>query len=191
MADNARELDAQLDDNREQVNRIEENQTDSEIAQMDQEVEDEFVETPNGGSHQPSVPISELRKVRAEAAKYRKRLRQLESKDAAAIVNLEQIEVDENGNVDDEKVKELVKSLIETRPYLVKGSQGGQEKASYGPTSPASSSWPKPKFRTKDQVERLKHQSNEAMRSGKLAAAVRLYNQAWEIERGIKKPRGG
>lgn len=193
-----------------------------------------------------TVPISELRKVRAEAAKYRKRLRQLESKmekekkeaelakmeetdrlkaiaeeaeakakalkemadvvakraaiintasaldfhnpkDAASIIDLGQIEVNDDGTVDEEKTMELVKSLMESKPYLIKGQQDSQDMAGFGPTNPPSSNWPRPKLRTKDQIDRLKQQSSEAMRSGKVAAAVRLYNRAWEMERGIKR----
>ena len=48
-----------------------------------------------------------------------------------------------------------------------------------------------PKVRSKNKIDRLKQQSNEAMRSGKVSEAVRLYNQAWDMERNIsrrKKP---
>jgi len=39
------------------------------------------------------------------------------------------------------------------------------------------------KVRIKDKIDRLKQQSMDAMRSGRVAEAVRLYNQAWEMER--------
>ncbi len=89
--------------------------------------------------------------------------------------------------MDEEKTKELVKSLMESKPYLIKGQQDSQGMAGFGPTNPPSSNWPRPKLRTKDQIDRLKQQSSEAMGSGKVAAAVKLYNRAWEMERGIKK----
>ena len=47
------------------------------------------------------------------------------------------------------------------------------------------------KIRTQDQIDNLKQKSNEAMRSGRLSEAVRLYNQAWEIERGISRAKKG
>lgn len=214
----------------------------NESSEGEYEVEDD--------ERERNIPISELRKVRAEAAKYRKQLRQLESRieeeqrlselakleesdrlkamaseaearamaykkradtiakraavisaasmlgfynpnDAASIVDFDQLEVDENGNLDEEKVCQIVKNLAETKPYLLKKPKENQEIASFGPTNPASDNWPKPKFRTKDQIDRLKQQSNEALSAGKVAAAIRLYNQAWEMERGIKKPQGG
>lgn len=214
--------------------------------------ENQLIESPEGEGEiveedkEPNVPISELRKVRSEAAKYRKQLRELESKiqeeqrvaelakmeetdrlkallseteskatsymkkvsiiakhaavinaasvigfhnpkDAASIIDLDQIEVDEEGNVDDLKVMELVRTLAENKPYLTKKFQEIQEMAGYGPTNPASQNWPKPKFRTKDQIERLKQRSGEALKSGKVTSAIRLYNQAWEMERNVKK----
>jgi len=217
---------------------------------LDYEEMDGNLEGPTHGS-EPIVPISELRKVRAEAAKYRKRLRQLESrmekekreaelakmeetdrlkaiaeeaeakakalkeradvvakraaiinaasalgfhnpKDAASIIDLGQIEVNDDGTVDEEKTNELVRLLAESKPYLIgrqDGDTGGAPAlpGGFGPTNPPSSNWPRPKLRSKDQIEQLKQQSSEAMRSGKMAAAVRLYNRAWEMERGMKK----
>ena len=61
MTEEIRELDAQ-----------EEMETPEESDETDRDLDVE--------SREPSVPISELRKVRAEAAKYRKQLRHLESK---------------------------------------------------------------------------------------------------------------
>ncbi len=191
------------------------------------------------------VPISDLRKVRSEAAKYRKQLRQLEGeieeerkktelskmeetdklraiaeeaegrakalkkradtiakqaaiisaasslgfynpRDASAIVDPEQIEVDDNGNVDAEIVDEIVRTLAESKPYLVKGQQFDQEMVGFGPTNPPSANWPKPKMKAQDRIDQLKQKSSELMRSGNMAAAVKLYNRAWEKERGIK-----
>ena len=200
------------------------------------------------GEHK--VPISDLRKVRAEAAKYRKRLRQLESeveeerkkaelskmeetdklrtiaeaaeakartlkeradiiakqsavinaasalgfhnpKDASAIVDLEQIEVDDNGNVDAQIVDEIVRSLAESKPYLIKGQQLNQEMSGFGPTNPPSGNGPRPKLKAQGRIDQLKQKSSELMRGGNMAAAVKLYNRAWEKERGIKKSTGG
>ena len=232
MAEEIKELDAQEDGK-----ELSANVPDEEDA-LDEAMADE--------PEEPKVPISELRKIRAEAAKYRKQLRQLESKvareqkaselakmeetdrlkaiaeeaearaktlkekadiiakraaivsvasalnfynpqDAASMVDLGQIEIDDDGTVDEKEINELVKSLVESKPYLVRGQSDSQDMAGFGPTNPASSNWPKPKFRTKDQIDRMKQQSNEAMRSGRVSEAVRLYNQAWEMERGIKK----
>jgi len=36
----------------------------------------------------------------------------------------------------------------------------------------------------KDRIGQLLRESNEAMRGGKVAAAVRLYNEAWEMKQG-------
>jgi hypothetical protein len=196
------------------------------------------------------VPMSELRKVRFEAAKYRKQLRQLEQKsgeeqkaselakmkevdrlkgiaaeaearaaelkrradfvakhaavinvasalgfynpeDASRIIDLEQIEIDNDGNVDAEKINEIVGALAESKPYLIKERTEIQNMAGFGPTNPPSANWPKPKERTQGKIERLKQQAGEFMRTGRMSAAIKLYNQAWEKERGIQKPKGG
>ena len=196
------------------------------------------------------VPMSELRKVRFEAAKYRKQFRQLEQKlgeeqkaseldkmkevdklkaiaaeaeakatelkrradfvakhaavinsasvlgfhhpeDASRIIDLECIEIDDDGNVDAEQINEIIKALAESKPYLIREQLGSQNMAGFGPTNPPSANWPKPKERTQGKIERLKQQAGEFMKSGKMSAAIKLYNQAWEKERGIKKPKGG
>lgn len=36
------------------------------------------------------------------------------------------------------------------------------------------------------RIKQLKQKSNELMRSGDMAAAIKLYNKAWELERGIR-----
>ena len=214
--------------------------------------EDELDDEIDEEAREPRVPISELRSVRVEAAKYRKQLRYLESKiekdqktaelanmeesdrlkaiaeeaeakaksfeeradtiakraaiinaasifgfhnpkDAASIVDMEQIEVDNDGTVDDGKLNELVKSLAESKPYLIKTQQDSRDMAGFGPTNPPSSNWPKPKLRTKDQIDLLKQQSREVMRTGRMLDAIKLYNRAWEIGRDIKprKENGG
>jgi hypothetical protein len=203
-------------------------------------------------SDEPNVPISELRKVRAEAAKYRKRLRHLENKmeeekrnvelakmeetdrlkavaaeaearveklrkradiiakraavinaasalgfhnpeDAASIVDLSEMTIDDDGNVNDEKVSDLVKTLANNKPYLLKTMPDDQDIADFGPTNPASGKFPRPKSRLGDQIDQMKIKAKEAMKGGRISTAVKLYNQAWEKERDIKKKeeRGG
>lgn len=190
------------------------------------------------------VPITELRKVRAEAAKYRKELQSLKSrieeekkgielssleeierlrstaskaetelgslkgkisrsakesaiinaasilgycnpKDAASLIEFNQIDIDEDGNVDEEKAFELVKELGESKPYLKKG----QIKAYYGPTNPApkQGNWPKPKGSNSSQIEQLKYQARDLTRQGRILDATKLFNRAWEAEHGLKK----
>ena len=240
MAEDTRQLDAQEDKN---IMAIRSSiKTSDGRSKYDEEVDYE--------ADEHKVPISDLRKVRAEAAKYRKRLRQLESeieeelkkselskmqetdklraiaeeaearaktlkeradiiakqaavintasaigfynpRDASAIVDLEQVEVDDNGNIDTEAVDEMVRSLAESKPYLIKGQQLDQEMTGFGPTNPPSANWPKPKLKARDRIDQLKQKSSELMRGGNMAAAVKLYNRAWEKERGINKPTGG
>lgn len=217
------------------------------------EVPDESIDYKPETDHtanEHKVPISELRKIRAEAAKYRKRLRDLENKiseerkiteiskmeetdrlraiaeeaeikarnlkkradniakqaavisaassagfynpkDAAVIVDLSQIEVDNDGNVDPEIVNETVFSLAESKPYLVKGQQIDQEMVAFGPTNPPSLKWPQPKLQAKDRIGQIKQKSIELMKGGNMRAGIKLYNRLWEEERGIKKPTGG
>ena len=210
----------------------------------------DFAEEVDYETDEQKVPMSDLRKVRSEAAKYRKRLRQLEGeieeerkraelskmeetdklraiaeeaeaksrtlkkradviakqaavisvasalgfhnpKDAAAIVDLSQIEVDDDGNVDSEVMNEIVYSLAESKPYLIKEQRANQEMAGFGPTNPPPASWPRPKLRGQNRLDQLKQKSGELMKSGNMGAAIKLYNQAWEKERGIKKATGG
>jgi ElaB/YqjD/DUF883 family membrane-anchored ribosome-binding protein len=195
-----------------------------------------------------TVPISELRKVRFEAAKYRKELQSLKAKldeelkrteltkseemeklrttaekaeaeakslkgrvsrttkesaiinaasvigfynpkDAASLIETGEIEVDENGNIDEEKVLELVKTLGESKPYLRKE----QSKAYYGPTNPApqQGNWPKPKLTNANQIEQLKLQSRELTKQGRIVEATKLFNLAWEMEHGLKRKNDG
>ncbi len=190
------------------------------------------------------VPISELRKVRAEAAKYRKELQTLKMqieeenkkaeiskmeevdrlkaiakeaenqaqilkdklnkmiketavinaasllgfynpKDAASMIDISQIEVDDTGAIDEKVVNELVKELAETKPYLKKESSI----AGYGPTNPPPQSgrWPKPKLTLANQIEQMKQQSRELTRMGRVVEATRLYNRAWEMEQNMMK----
>ena len=240
MAEGVRELDAQKE-------------TDVLVADSNSVTSDrgsDFAEEADYEADEQRVPMSDLRKVRSEAAKYRKRLRQLESeieeerkkaelskmeetdklraiaeeaeaksrtlkkradviakqaavisvasalgfynpKDAAAIVDLSQIEVDDDGNVDTEVINEIVYSLAESKPYLIKEQRANQEMAGFGPTNPPPASWPRPKLRGQNRLDQLKQKSGELMKSGNMAAAIKLYNRAWEKERGIKKATGG
>jgi len=195
-----------------------------------------------------TVPISELRKVRYEAAKYRKELQSLRvkleeekrnnelsraeeieklkitaakaeaeanslkghvsrttkesaiinaasamgfynPKDAASLIDTGELEFDEKGNIDEEKVLELVKTLGESKPYLRKD----QSKAYYGPTNPAPQhgNWPKPRLTNANQIEQLKLQSRELTKHGRIVEATKLFNMAWEMEHGLKKKSDG
>jgi hypothetical protein len=191
-----------------------------------------------------NVPISELRKVRAEAAKYRKELQSFKAKigeekrnlelsnseeteklrsmatraeaeanslrshigkvtkeavivnaaaelgfynpkDAIPLIEMNQIDTDENGNINEEKAFELVKSLSESKPYLKRDLS----KAFYGPTNPApqQGNCPKTKLTTVNQVEHFKQQSRELTKQGRIGEATKLFNMAWEMEHGLKK----
>jgi len=199
-------------------------------------------------NREATIPISELRKVRYEAAKYRKELQSLKAKleeerrnaelsrmeeidklkmiaakaeteanlqkiqasraskesavinaasvlgffnpkDAVSLVEISQIDADDKGNIDEEKVFELVKTLSESKPYL----RRDQSKAYYGPTNPApqQGNWPKPKLTNANQIEQLKQQSRELTRQGRIVDATKLFNLAWEMEHGLKRKSDG
>jgi hypothetical protein len=112
-------------------------------------------------------------------------------RDAASMIKLSQIEVNEAGGVDEEVVIELVKELGESKPYMLKVPNEGMV-ASYGPTnpSPPKGNWPKPKLTTANQIEQLKQRSRELTRQGKVVEATRLFNRAWEMEYGLQKTGG-
>jgi len=234
MTTDIKKLDAQEENNI--VTKRSNTKTSDEVNMYDEEIGYEAGES--------KVPISDLRKIRAEAAKYRKQLRRLESeveeerkkaeiskmeetdklraiaeaaearakvlkeradiiakqsavinaasalgfynpKDASAIVDLDQVEADENGNVDAEIVDEIIRSLAEAKPYLIKGQQVDQEMSGFGPTNPPSANWPKPKQNAQSRIDQLKEKSKELMRGGNMATAIKLYNRAWERERGV------
>ncbi len=240
MANGMRELDAQEEMN--ELAAVTNPVTSDRGSGLGEEVDYE--------AEEQRVPMSDLRKVRSEAAKYRKRLRQLESevekerkqsalskmeetdklraiaeeaeakanalkkradviakqaavistastlgfynpRDAASIVDLSQIEVDDDGNVDAEVINEIVFSLAESKPYLIKGQRANEEMADFGPTNPPPASWPRPKLRGQNRLDQLKQKSSELMKNGNMAAAIKLYNRAWEKERGIKKATTG
>ena len=48
---------------------------------------------------------------------------------------------------------------------------------------------PNAKVRSKDKIDRLKQKSKDAMGSGRVSEAVRLYNQAWAMERDISRSK--
>jgi len=192
-----------------------------------------------------TVPISELRKVRQEAARYRRELQAFKAKidedekiashskmereerltaerdeartkiaelldridrtekrsliidaasamgfyspkDAADMIDLKNIEVDSDGNVLRESVMALVTELSKTKPYLIKGQD--LQMAGFGPTNPppTEGSFPKTKPTTANQIDQLKKQAKELLRTGKVMEATRLFNRAWEMEHGIK-----
>ncbi|HGE70168.1 TPA: hypothetical protein ENX78_04985 [Candidatus Poribacteria bacterium] len=209
---------------------------------------DNNAKTDNLEDREVTVPISELRKVRSEAAKYRKELQSLKAKmeeekknlelskieeteklrsmavkaeaeanalrnhvgritkesaiinaasalgfynpkDAISLIEMDQIEVDDKGNIDEEKVFEIVKSLGESKPYLRKELS----KAFYGPTNPAprQGNWPKPRLTNANQIEQFKQQSRELTRQGRIVEATKLFNMAWEMEHGLKSKSEG
>ena len=106
-------------------------------------------------------------------------------KDASSLIDTGEIEVDANGDINEAKVLELVTALGELKPYLRKD----QSKAYYGPTNPApqQGNWPKVKLTTANQIDQLKQQSRELTKQGRIVDATKLFNQAWEMEHGIKR----
>lgn len=190
-----------------------------------------------------TVPMSDLRKVRKEAERYRLQLRALEKKqtddeeaarqaemteiqklkaqaqvakaqqasmkahsenvlrrsaiinaasvanfqnpqDAAALLDISAIDVDEDSNIDPQQVVELVKALAEERSYLLKGANPGKPGAEFGPTSPSGDNAPGVKLTGAAAIEKLKGQAEVAMRAGKMNTAVKLMNQKYELEHG-------
>ncbi len=190
------------------------------------------------------VPISELRKIRSEAAKYRKELQSVKSgieeekkkmelsgleemerlkasaskaetelgslkgkiaraskesaivnaasilgfnnpKDAVSLIEFGQIDIDEEGNVDEENAFELVKDLGDSKPYLRKG----QSKLNFGPTNPAPKrgNFPKAKTGNASQIEQMKYQARDLTKQGRILEATKLFNRAWEEEHGVKR----
>lgn len=102
--------------------------------------------------------------------------------DAAPLLNLSGIDVTD-GEVDLEQITELVNTLAETSSYLLKGEESLEQNT--GPTNPAN---PKgaPKVKFVGDVQQLKQRADEAMARGKMGEATKLYNRAWEKERGVK-----
>lgn len=190
------------------------------------------------------VPISELRKTRSEAAKYRKELQSLKGeideekrkmelsgleemerlkasaskaetelgslkgkiaraskesaiinaasilgfcspKDAVSLIEFSQLDIDEEGNVDEESAFDLVKDLGDSKPYLRKG----QSKLNFGPTNPApkNGKFPKAKSGSASQIEQMKYQARDLTKQGRILEATKLFNRAWEEEHGVKR----
>lgn len=110
---------------------------------------------------------------------------------AAGILDLEQIVIDDDGKVDESQITDMLKELAENSPYMVKGAEKTTEFGG-GPTNPppAPGAQPRtPKLTDAEMTKQLRERSREAMSKGRVSDAVRLYNQAWEKEHGIK--RGG
>ena len=64
-----------------------------------------------------------------------------------------------------------------------------------GPTNPPpdedAAPGTRPVLTKSDEIDKMKKRSRDLMKEGNVTQAVKLYNQAWEAERGIKKPEGG
>lgn len=192
-----------------------------------------------------TVPMFELRRVRQEAARYRKELQELRVKmdsisreseqtklseteryqakiteaeinakdlrskletvskiativdiattygfhsprDAANLLDLKGIDLDSEGNVDEEQIKEMVIELAKSKPYLLK-EQRETIKGNFGATNPPPIERPKPKLTSQNQIDRLKDEAARIRNSGRMDQAVKLYNKAWELEHGINK----
>lgn len=203
------------------------------------------------------VPIADLRKIRAEAAKYRKQLRDLEAKvdastkekekadaqakidkldglekeqaltaevnkqlaeanatiaqrdakiksqaigsavysvanaagfhqpeQAASLIDLSELDVID-GEVNIEEVTELVNTLAESSPFLLK--EETTTETGGGPSNPGNpKGGPKVKFTGDAEIAQLKKQSKEAQARGDVTSSVSLFNKAWEKEHGVK-----
>ena len=108
--------------------------------------------------------------------------------DAARLVDLSMIDYTD-GIVDNAAIVAQLGQLVQGSPYLVKTDKPAPVSFGGEGSNPApdDTGMPKPKLHDKETIQRLKQQSSEAMRNGKVAEAVRLYNKAWEQERGIKQ----
>lgn len=84
-------------------------------------------------------------------------------------------------------MKEILHEELGEILQILKAQNSNQAISGFNQDNTNSSDHARTKFSTKDQIDRLKQQSNEAMRNGRVSEAVRLYNRAWEMERGIKK----
>lgn len=102
-----------------------------------------------------------------------------------------EIDVDDDGNIDNEQVVELVKALAEEKSYLLKGATVEKPGAEFGPTSPASENGPQVKMTDAGHIDKLKAQATVLQRAGKMNAANKLYDQAWRLENRIPKQEGG
>lgn len=187
-----------------------------------------------------TVPMSELRKVRAEAANYRKKLRALEErqkeekhtaelakmeetdrlkaiateaearaktlkaradrtakesaiisaasamnfripKHAAKLLDLDDLDIDDNGKVDPALVKEGLEALAEEDPLLIKQPEVAPQPVSIGggPSNPAPEEdyVPMPKFTDEKQKQRMLDQAQALRDSGDVVKGVRMRQQ--------------
>ncbi len=110
--------------------------------------------------------------------------------DALGQIDMAAIQYSDDGEVDIEAVSNMVKELSNRKPYLLKGEKK-EEKGKFGPTNPPGKPYPQPKLTTAQQLDALKQQARDLTREGKVAAATKMFNRAWEIEHGVKKDTGG
>ena len=77
--------------------------------------------------------------------------------------------------------------------YLRKLSGDVNPGTECGPTNPPSEKAPGVKLTTNAGIEKLREDAEVAMRSGKMNTAIKLINQRFELEHGIKptQNRGG
>lgn len=104
--------------------------------------------------------------------------------DAPALLDLSGIEVSD-GEIDNDEIDELVKTLADSKPYLLKEESAND--TGTGPTNPPNPKrGPKVRLTGAAEIEKLKQQSAEARERGDMVSATKLYNRAWELERGVK-----
>jgi len=106
--------------------------------------------------------------------------------DVVKFINLSDIQ-DDQGEIDNAKIETAVKKLSEDKPYL--RSNAGRQ--SFGATNPAppDSSFPRaqPKLIDQNNIDNMIKQASDLTRQGRVGEATRLYNRAWELDKGIKK----
>lgn len=110
--------------------------------------------------------------------------------DVAAILDLSGIEVTD-GEVDKDEINDLVKELAESKPSYLRSGKEEEQEFGGGASNPANKDGvPKVKLSGPDEIARMKQQATEAQSKGNMAQATKLYNLAWERERGIKPAEG-
>lgn len=205
--------------------------------------------TPNDGQ---MVPMSELSKVRAEAAKYRTQLRDAQNaakvaedarkmadlseidmlketarleaekyntlklssenvlkrsaiingaaaagfqnpEDAANMLDLSAIDVDDQGRINPQQVVEAIKALAQEKPYLLR--QAGTPPGDFGPTSPGNPQAPTHHLADVGEIEKMKARALQLTRDGNVPAATKLINRVFEMQRPkfekLKTTEGG
>jgi len=102
-----------------------------------------------------------------------------------AVLHLDLAEIDmPDGKIDMEKVTELINTLAESRADLL--SEAPPD-GSFGPTNPPGPQPPGPKLINQNAIDKMKADSKALMRTGRMNEAIKLYNTAWEKERGLGK----